>query len=194
MSAFLIGIANVGGLTSLIARNSRWAIPNAHADIYHEFPSLPPGDFRALMKLAKRHVIEKDRQITAENEVGDRLFYVISGSTLVRKGDQAFVLEPKLFLGEVAFLIGARSSASSWLEGGAEVLEWRFDDLHRKCARSARFKLALEAAISADLARKVAHSMGRDAVRMGAIPKPMVDALTTVAPLHASSSGSSAIR
>ncbi|MBW4710529.1 cyclic nucleotide-binding domain-containing protein [Roseobacter sp. YSTF-M11] len=178
--SLLIGAANLIGLTSLLARKSRLAIPRAHADIYYDFPPLPPGDFRALMKLARRYTVDKDKQVTAEGEAGDKLYFIISGSTLVRKGDQAFVLKPKLFLGEIAFLIGAPSSASAWLEEGAEVLEWRFDTLRRKCLRSARFKLALEAAISADLAHKVAHSMGKDSVRLDNIPKPMVDALASV--------------
>ncbi|WP_187431150.1 hypothetical protein ROLI_008470 [Roseobacter fucihabitans] len=178
--SLLIGLANLGGLTALIARNSRLAIPAAHADIYFDFPRLPPGDFRALMKLAHRYTVEEDRQITVEGEPGSKLYFVIKGATLVRKGDQAFVLSPKLFLGEIAFLIGTPSSASAWLEEGAEVLEWRFDDLRRKCAKNVRFKLALEAAISVDLARKVAHSTGKDARRIADIPKPMVDALSSV--------------
>lgn len=178
--SMLIGLANLGGMTSLIARGSRWAIPAAHADIYFDFPRLPPGDFRALMKLANRFTVEEDRQVTVEGEAGSKLFFVISGSTLVRKADQAFVLAPKQFLGEIAFLVGTPSSASTWLEEGAEVLEWRFDDLRRKCAKNARFKLALEAAISVDLAQKVSHSMGKDAVRIDNIPKSMIDALETV--------------
>ena len=90
------------------------------------------------------------------------------------------MLPPKLFLGEVAFLIGTLSSASAWLEAGTEVLEWRFEDLRRKCARSERFKLALEAAISIDLAKKVAISNGKDAVHISHVPRPMVEALATV--------------
>ncbi|MFK7746339.1 MAG: Crp/Fnr family transcriptional regulator [Roseobacter sp.] len=178
--SLLIGAANLSGLSSLIARNSRWAIPKEHADIYFEFPRLPPGDFRALMKLAKRYTVTQDQQITTQGETGEKLYFVIKGSTLVRKGEQAFVLPPKLFLGEIAFLIGMPSSASAWLEEGAEVLEWRFDDLRRKCARSPRFKLALEAAISVDLAGKVAKSMGEDAVHVDKIPPPMVEALSNV--------------
>ncbi len=178
--SLLIVAANLLGLTSLLARNSRLAIPRAHRDIYAGFPRLPPGDFRALMKLATRYSVEKDKQITEEGAPGTRLYYVISGSTLVRKSDQAFVLPPNLFLGEIAFLTGVPSSASTWLEEGAEVLEWQFDDLRRKCARSARFRLALEAAISLDLAGKVARSMGRDAVRVDEIPEPMVDAVERV--------------
>lgn len=178
--SMLIGLANIGGLTSLIARRSRLAIPRAHADIYDDFPSLPPGDFRALMKLANRYSVTKDKQVTSEGERGEKLYFVLKGSTLVRKGTKAFALPPNLFLGEVAFLTGVPSSASAWLEAESEVLEWRFDDLHRKCARNPRFKLALEAAISVDLADKVARSMGRHSVDVDQIPQPMVDALSSV--------------
>jgi hypothetical protein len=42
------------------------------------------------------------------------------------------------------------------------VLEWSFEDLRRKSARSSRFKLALDAAITHDLARKVALAVAPD--------------------------------
>ncbi|GFE48744.1 hypothetical protein So717_04970 [Roseobacter cerasinus] len=164
----LIGTANLIGLSSLLARRSRLAIPRAYADLYADFPPLPPGDFRSLMKLAHRYRVEDERQLTVEGEIGTRLYYVISGATRVQKGDSEFILPPQFFLGEIAFLIGQPSSASTWLEPGAEVLEWRFDDLQRKCARSTRFRLALEAAISVDLAQKVARAIGPNAVR----PRP----------------------
>ncbi|WP_282059611.1 Crp/Fnr family transcriptional regulator [Roseobacter litoralis] len=178
--SLLIGIANIGGLSTLIARQSRLAIPRAHADIFYDFPRLPPGDFRALMKLAKRYTVEQDKQVTLEGEMGEKLYFVLKGATLVRKGEQAFVLPPKLFLGEVSFLTGVPSSASAWLEEGAEVLEWQFDDLRRKCARNPRFNLALEAAISLDLAGKVARSMGESSVHVDSIPAPMINALSDV--------------
>jgi CRP-like cAMP-binding protein len=178
--SMMIGLANIGGITALLARRSRWAIPRAHADIYFDFPDLPPGDFRALMALARRYTVEKDKQVTTEGQAGEKLYFVLTGSTLVRKGEQAFVLPPKLFLGEVAFLTGVPSSASAWIEEGSEILEWRFDDLRRKCLRNPRFKLALEAAISIDLADKVARSMGRHSVDVEKIPKPMVEALSRV--------------
>lgn len=162
--SMLIGAANLIGLTSLLARQSRLAIPRAHADIYGDFPPLPPGDFRSLMKLAHRYKVREERQLTTEGEAGTRLYYVISGTSRLRKGDSEFILPPKFFLGEIAFLIGQPSSASAWLEPEAEVLEWRFEDLRHKCARSTRVRLALEAAISVDLARKVARAIGPNSV------------------------------
>jgi len=178
--SLLIGFANLCGLTSLVARRSRLAIPRAHADIYDAFPELPPGDFRALMKLATRYVLDDDKQVTSEGAAGTKLYYILQGDTLLRKGEQAFVLPPKIFLGEIAFLINVPSSASAWLETGSEVLEWDVNELKRKCERSTRFKLALEAAISIDLAQKVAISMGKNAVPVASIPEPMVKSLAAV--------------
>lgn len=166
--SMMIGTANLFGLTSLLARKSRLAIPRAHADIYVNFPPLPPGDFRGLMKLARRYKVEAECQVTTEGEAGTRLYYVVSGATRLQKGDSEFILPPRFFLGEIAFLVGQPSSASTWLEPGAEVLEWRFDELQQKCARNTRFRLALEAAISIDLARKVARAVGPNSVR----PRP----------------------
>lgn len=178
--SLLIIVANIFGLSSLIARRSRLAIPRAHADIFDDFPDLPPGDFRSLMKLATRQVLKEDKQLTAEGDAGTKLYYVLNGDTLLRKGEQAFVLPPKMFLGEIAFLVGTPSSASAWLEAGSELLEWDFGQLKRKCAKSARFKLALEAAISMDLAQKVAVSTGKNAVPVASIPENMVHSLATV--------------
>lgn len=178
--SILIGIATFGGLMALLARRSRLAVPRAHADIFAAFPDLPPGDFRALMRLASRYTLAEDKQVTTEGMPGTKLYFVISGATLVQKGEQAFVLSPEMFLGEIAFLIGVPSSATTWLEAGAEVLEWNFDDLNRQCNRNPRFKLALEAAISIDLAEKVALSMGKGAVPVGTIPHDMVKALPQV--------------
>lgn len=181
--SMLIGVANLSGLSSLIARNSHLAIPKAHADIYSNFPHLPPGDFRALMKRARRYTTTKDKQLTIEEQPGEKLYFVLKGSILARKDGQAFVLRSKIFIGEVAFLTGVASSASVWVEEGSEILEWSFDDLLRKCKRNPRFKLALEAAISIDLAEKVAHSMGRRSVDVKKIPKSLLDALEYVEPI-----------
>ncbi|WP_415403585.1 cyclic nucleotide-binding domain-containing protein [Tateyamaria sp. SN3-11] len=170
----LIGAANITGILALMARRSKLAVPAAHADLFALFPTLHPGDFRALMKNARRYTITEQLQATVEGGKGERLYYVISGTTQVEKGGDRFTLPPGLFVGEVAYLIGTPSSASTWLDSGAEVLEWRFDALRRQAARNTRFKLALDATLSVDLAVKVAqaiaptHSQWRTAVP----PKP----------------------
>ena len=117
---------------------------------------LPPGDFRALMKHAARYSLKERKQVTTEGTPGSKLYFVISGNTEVHKGDSRFTLPPHVFLGEVAFLIDNISSASTWLPAETEVLEWQFSELRHHADRNVRFRLALDAVLSVDLARKVA--------------------------------------
>lgn len=158
----LILLANIIGIFVLVARKSRLAIPAEHADIRPLFEVLPPGDFRALMKLAKRYTVDQPTQITTENMPGTKLFYVVKGTIWAEKGGHQFALPYGIFVGEVAYIIGQNSSATTQIEAGTEVLEWSFDALRRKSARNARFKLALDAAITHDLARKVALAVAPD--------------------------------
>lgn len=159
----LILTANIIGIVSLLAKKSRFAIPKAHADIYPLMPLLPPGDFRALMKHASRYSLKETKKVTTEGMPGSKLYFVISGSPEVHKGESRFTLPPHVFLGEVAFLIDDISSASAWLPEGAEVLEWQFSDLRHHADRNLRFRLALDAVLSVDLARKVATGIAPSA-------------------------------
>ncbi len=155
----LIGGANILGLFSLLARNSQWAIPRAHKDLYGHFPGLPPGDFRTLVRMAKRRTAEEDIHLTTENAPLTKLFYVIEGETAVTKHGDKFRVPGGTFVGEVAYLMGQRASASTRLLKGAEYMEWSVLDLRNTSARSARFKLALDSVLSLDLAQKVSRSV-----------------------------------
>ena len=155
----LIGTANVYGLISLLARNSKWAIPRAHKDIYDHFPGLPPGDFRTLVRMAKRGIADKDIKLTTQDTPLTKLYYVIDGETAVTKNEDKFRVPGGTFVGEVAYLMGKPASASTRLLPGAEYLEWSALDLRNASGRSARFKLALESVLSMDLAQKVSRSV-----------------------------------
>lgn len=155
----LIGTANLYGLAVLLAGRSRLAIPRAHADIYDHFYKMKPGDFRILMRRAKRHVVPQERPITTEGMPLDRLYYIISGQTYVIKKGDRFNVPEGVFVGEVAYLTGGTAAATTTLAAGSEVLEWTTADLAALSHRSVRFKLALEAVLSLDLAQKVAHSV-----------------------------------
>lgn len=157
--SILIGSANIFGLVSLLARNSQLAIPRAHKDIYDHFPGLPPGDFRTLVRLAKRGVAEEEIKLTTQNAPLTKLYYIIDGETAVSKNDDNFRVPGGTFVGEVAYLMGRRASASTRLLKGAEYLEWSTHDLRKASSRSARFKLALDSVLSMDLAQKVSRSV-----------------------------------
>ena len=159
LTSILMGLANCIGLAQIYYRNSKFVIPKAHKDIYPLFETLPPGDFRALMKHAHRYTTQRDEEITSENVENTHLYYVLSGKLSASKKKQHFELPARIFVGEVAYMMGEKASATTKLEKGAEVLRWDIKELRSKSAKNDRFRLALEALISSDLARKVAAAV-----------------------------------
>ena len=164
-SALMI-LANLIGLTSLFARNAAWAVPKDHADIYPHFAPLLPGDFRALVKRSKRFTLTQDITGTVQDTQPAKVYFVIKGSLTVIKSDAEFIVNGPAFVGEVAYLLGTPSSATTILHTGTEILEWSLPDLIRRGARFPRFKLALDSVISRDLAQKVSHAVSPQA-RLG---------------------------
>lgn len=158
MSSLML-VANVIGFIDLWLRRSVWIIPRAHRDLYARFDALPPGDFRDLVQLAHRERFSERQQVTTEGERLNRLYYVISGALEIEKQGERFRMPSGVFVGEVAFTIDMPSSASTWLSAGSEVLVWDVAALRRKAVRKARFRLALEAMVSRDLAHKVAYAV-----------------------------------
>lgn len=152
----LMLVANIIGIIALLSRNAQWNIPRAHADIYPAFGSVAPGDFRQLIKLARRYTLDAPQTATAQAAPLTSLYYIISGAPEVNKHGTSFQLPAGVFVGEVAYLLGQPSAATTTLPPGTEVLEWPLPALRRACRKSPRLQVALDAAISQDLARKVA--------------------------------------
>ncbi|WP_298909139.1 cyclic nucleotide-binding domain-containing protein [uncultured Aliiroseovarius sp.] len=152
------GLANLIGLTNLFVRRSKWILPKRDVDIYPAFSALPPGDFRKLMLLARRDKYNKDRVLTTIGTAVPDLYYVISGAVDVQKQDGNFTMHSGNFVGEVAFLTNNEASASVVMAEEGELLCWDVTQLRARAERDVRFRLALDAMISLDLARKVAQA------------------------------------
>lgn len=160
-SVAMIG-TNLIGLAGLYARRAAWSIPNQHRDIARHFSHLPPGDIRAILRRATREVLKAPRVVTREGMRPKAVTFVLGGHIEVAKKGQHFFLPPGLFVGEVAYLLNQPSAATSTLPLGSEVLTWQVDRIERAARRSPRFKLAMEAAMSKDLATKVAGAVALD--------------------------------
>ncbi len=150
--------ANIVGLIGLWLRASPLSIPSRHRDIYTHFSMLPPGDFRKVMRGAKRVILPAGTRLTTDNARAKSVFFVINGSVVVEKFGETFHLPDGIFVGEVGYLTGNRASATTLLNEESEVLEWDVTDLKHQSARDVRFKLAMDAIISIDLAEKVARA------------------------------------
>lgn len=152
------GSANLIGMMGLIYRRSALAIPRKFRDIYPYFDVLPPGDFRKLMKAANRVTRPAGYRLTTADTTVDTLYYVIDGAVEVEKLNSRFSIPKNTFVGEVAYLTGNPASASTFLASETLVLEWQVANLKRRATRDPRFRLALDAMISLDLAGKVARA------------------------------------
>lgn len=154
--SIILGTANIIGLTNLLFHKSRLYIPRAHRDVYdRSFQHMPPAEFRAMMRIGRREVFNRDKIITREGQHVDELHYVIEGHVTIEKLGEVFRVPQGMFVGEIAFLTGRPASATTHVPEGAEVIAWPFEKLRRCMTRRPRFKLAFEAMISRDLADKV---------------------------------------
>ena len=121
------------------------------------------------MKFANRHVTEKDQTITTEGKENDYLYYILSGSLSASKLKQKFDLPARIFVGEVAYMTGQVASATTKLNKGAEILRWDIAELRERAAKDDRFRLALDALVSSDLARKVTAAVAPKGYKAPAI-------------------------
>lgn len=148
--------ANGIGMLGLWLRNARFSVPRQFADIYPDFAPLLPGDFRKLMRLSNRRHLTKQTTLSREGATMDKVYYVITGLPVVTKMGATFPMAERIFVGEVAYLTGKGSAATTTVPAGTELLEWNVKALQRAAKRKPQVKLALDAVISRDLARKVA--------------------------------------
>lgn len=164
-TSIAMGIANLTGLCALLARKSPWMVPTAHRDLYANLPHLAPGDFRSLMKKGTRRITQTDMVLTQQGELQDHLYYVYQGQMIVEKTGDRFDLPSGVFVGEAAFVLQGRAAATTKLLAGADLVAWDRVRLDRACRRNPRFKLVLEAAISHDMAAKVALAVAPQHLR-----------------------------
>lgn len=151
----LYTLANILGLSAIMMRRSAWLIPTAFRDLAPLFPNMAPGDLRAIFRHATRQTITDDHVITREGQPVDQLYFVIHGEMQADKLGHSFPVPAGVFVGEVAYMSEAPSSATVTLKAGSEVVIWPVHQLKRQARRNPRAKLALDSAISRDLAAKV---------------------------------------
>ena len=152
----LIASANAYGLAMLLLSRSRWLIPESQLDLFDMIGELEPGEFKALMRHGRMRTLETDEVLTVEGRVPERLVYVIDGEVEIDKGGATFKLAPRHFIGEISLVLGTAASATTRVAAGTQIVEWPRSALSRAMTRQHRLKLAVEAIIGKDMARKVA--------------------------------------
>ena len=158
ITSMLIGAANVVGFINLLISQSPRFISSSQMDLYSMLGGMQPGNFRRFMKIGTRRILDGDEQLTTQNEVPEKLFYILAGEVTVDKDGNRFTAGPRVFVGEISMILGTVASASVYLSKGAEIVEWDRGVLFKKMATNDGFRIAVEAVISKDMAHKVAAS------------------------------------
>lgn len=124
--------------------------------LYRVFHKLPPGEFRRLMATATFRVALKETVLTRQGEWPDRLFFVMEGTVVIRKGERTFTYMPGTFIGELSMLTDQPASATVVLPTGGRYVTWDRAELMALLTRRPSIKLALDSLLSRDMAAKLA--------------------------------------
>ena len=152
----LIAAANGFGLAMLLLSRSRWLIPAEQAELFDMLGELEPGEFKTLMRYGRIRTLDETEVLTVEGQVPDRLVYIIDGAVEIEKGGTRFDIPPRHFIGEISLALDTLASATTRAPAGAQIVEWPRERLVRGMRRHHRLKLAVDALIGKDMARKVA--------------------------------------
>lgn len=152
----LIVLANLYGLGALLASRRPSIVPERQRGLREAMGGMEPGLFTRLMRLGDELRAGGEVEMTRQGERPDALWFLVSGRARLRKGGQAGELEGPCFVGEIGWLTGSEASADVTALPGAALVRWDRFALRRTTRRSVRLENALDAAIAADMARKVA--------------------------------------
>jgi hypothetical protein len=145
-------------LSQLLLDKTHIGLRGEAEELFNALKFLSPGEFRALLKLGEWETAEDTQVITTEGVAPKDLFYVLKGRVHIEKGGREFTIEPRTFIGEVAFLHSTPASATVRLEPGARYLRWPVEKLEKGLQSKENLRIAVMRLISLDTATKVARA------------------------------------
>jgi len=145
-------------LTQLIFDRTHFGLTPEQEKLFWAFKVLTPGEFRSLVKVAQWKTAHEGELLTQAGVKPDHLFYVLDGEVRIAKGERAFTVQPRSFIGEVAYLHDCPASASVTLGEGARYLSWDLATLERRLESGRALRAAMMRLLSLDTAQKVAAS------------------------------------
>jgi Cyclic nucleotide-binding domain len=146
-------------MIALILRDGReGGMSDDELSLFRHLDTLTPGQFRKLAKAGDWHRANEAVTLTQEGETLDRLFYVLNGSVALRRGGKDFTIEPKQFIGELAFLRKRPATATVIVSGDAHYVTWTHDSLEKLFSRDAQLRTSMHLLMGRDVAEKMANS------------------------------------
>jgi CRP-like cAMP-binding protein len=152
-------LVNTVMIVRILADRTPFSMSDEEIELFRFLETLSPGEFRQLIKVGSWRTATETTVLAHENRPLEQLYYVLTGPITIEKaGSAPRVIEPRAFIGEVAFLLPKPASATVTLAPGARYVTWDKAALRRQQLRSPTLAIALSAALNRDMALKVARS------------------------------------
>lgn len=164
ITSVLMIFANLYVLGQVLLERTTFRLTEDEKRLFDAFETLTPGQFRRILKIAKWRVAgDPDGTVlTREAEPSGALFYVFEGIISVQKGERLFRLPEGNFVGEIAFVLTRKTTATTVAPEGVRYVEWDADALRRLGRRHPNLGNALNALLTRDLAKKLGASYRPD--------------------------------
>lgn len=149
-------VINVVMIIILLREHRMSLLTDNEMTLFRCLETLTPGQFRNLLKLATWHEVEEPARLTEEGAMLDRLYYVLEGKLSIEKQGRVIEREPRMFIGEIAFLRDKAASATVVTQGRSLYVSWNQEELRNLLKRNEDLKNAMSTLLSTDMADKVA--------------------------------------
>ena len=162
LGSCLIILANLIGTISLLYDRLPFSIDNEYIPIFKNLKGIAPGEFRRLMKVAKRRKTDQDIILTEELKSPPHLYYLLNCEANADKNGQQFIIPSGRFVGEISFILkGNKATATVKLKKGCKYLSWEKNTLDELLLKEPRLQQAFEAMITRDMAAKLTSSQSQ---------------------------------
>ncbi len=155
----LIGFATTYGLLMLLYSKFPIGFSRADREIFAKFDTLEPGQFRQLMKAGEMVFTSERTVLTHEDQLAERMYFVLNGAIEVHKSDTVFSVPDHSFVGEIGFVLDRPASATAILPTGGSFIAWGREDLGALLTRKPQLRQAFNALVTQDIASKLSTSV-----------------------------------
>ena len=155
----VIGSINVVLLGFVVRERSTIGMRRQMLDIYGNFATFNPGQFRKLMRIGEIRRFGSEERLCTAGEAPDSLYLVLGGEVRLSRDGSEFRAGAGSFIGEVSLLLDGPATATVTALPGSRCVAWPRSELDRLMARSPATANALSALLNRDLARKLSTSL-----------------------------------
>lgn len=154
-------VVNLVMITLLLRDRRQGKLSDQDLQLFRQFSTLTPGEFRRLMKLGVWKEAKETVQITTEGLVPKELYFVLHGDAKAEKSDpttmegDGFVSGFSGFVGEVAYLGRHPAIATTKLFMGSRYVSWDTAQLTQLLNKDESLKNGLLQLFNLELAVKL---------------------------------------